>query len=89
MLEPKDELLAKELALEAERQSYTTNLKVLSRIKSSFADPQTWLDTPLGEFGGRRPRELLMSGEHKRLLAQLPTPNSWRTGLDDEEVVVS
>lgn len=84
-----DREIACEMNLDAERQSYAINLKILGKISKHFADPQAWLDTPLADFGGRRPRELLIGGEHDRLLSRLPSPPKWKTGLDDDEVVVS
>ena len=66
-----------------------SNQQVLSEIAKHLADPQRWLDTPLADFGGRRPRELLLSGEHQRLLSCLPRKRTWQTGLDDAEIVVS
>ena len=89
MQKPQEQEIASEMELNAERQSYTLNLKILGKISKHFADPQLWLDTPLADFGGRRPRELLVSGEHARLLSRLPSTPTWNTGLDDDEVVVS
>jgi hypothetical protein len=89
MQESHEHEIAKEMELNAERQSYASNLKILGKIRKHFADPQAWLDTPLAYFGGRRPRELLLAGEHKRLLSGLPSQAKWKTGFDDGEVVVS
>jgi hypothetical protein len=68
MIETGDIWLEEALCAGREMSGYRENLAALSELRLYVVDLPTWLEQHNPQFGGRRPRELLQSGEAKRLV---------------------
>lgn len=86
MIEPCEGWLQETMSLETEMNCYRENLMALSELKKHISNLPAWLDEPNGNFGGRRPRELLNSGEAKRLVAMVRSLYEAQSNLDDSSL---
>jgi hypothetical protein len=68
MIEPCETWPNETLCAERDMEGHKQNLQILSELNACVPNLQAWLDVPNGHFGGRRPRELLHSGESMRLI---------------------
>jgi len=68
MQEDFDALLTQALDLERGKEDYLLKMRLHQELSRWIPDVASWLGRPNGHLGGRRPLELIDSGEIRRII---------------------